>query len=774
MEPSECLGSSKVSSGSEKMSRNPVQWQVDLPGLSSLVANMGIAGLKKLAQAGVDVHTLICMGEIAEVCPASHEYRKEINACRQQQRKQSIWLYKVVEIGTASNFIADELLKRRAGENVVALLSTILPILKEDDCDSSILGLFESCHVDIDKTPGLAQLVTFRDAILSLTQKLSFKDRVWQYHILLGQLHEGAPPESCTSVPGITTLVQIMLMLKKLVLESSAKYVLTYRGWRGAAWVIAYARHVLGLAVCVLRTQRDTVPINGQYQDSRVLIYLFDQESQCELAVSGHVPDLVMATDFIKSTQWAIDLDNVNLRTFYLSDLPASAEAAASAIVQSFALTCTLRRASSFQEPDFISPNHYSMYCLPQLYRRTKAIVRIMGFHTGVDVEPNANTWKEYFNIEEEVRSYKHPFDEYTLSPSQKWFECGLPDIDDRANQSLGWKGQRLLLFMFRLADAASCLGFSNWGSKFNVLSTSFLENGSLVPDARAKSYILTASNGQSEMRCEFSDPTANADFQLVQEVTSIVLGTVVSRMEETIAFERQNVVLARAAAVQYSLSLDAVFIHLYPGQIVMLDQRRSEIRPSEISPSTGFDVEIWKASTDNITLHPLNGFPQMTIKFIANLTRTSVDIKQDLVHKDRVFQLKGATLGRFEELDLLVTDSCSHSYDSPASVATDLFNVKCCGLYLGSLWRIDERRGKNGMNVFYQAVDQNPYGQWASLYGAYWRKWTLGQFKLLQRGMCTDCTLAFIRQEHDRLRNKESTWFVIPAGPADEAENDQ
>ncbi|KAI4230665.1 MAG: hypothetical protein LQ349_006114 [Xanthoria aureola] len=753
------------------MSRNQVQLQADLPNLSSLVANMGIAGLKKLAQAGVDVHTLLCMDEIAEVCPASLEYRKKMYACRQQQRKQSIWLYKVVEIGTASNFIADELLKTRAGENVVALLSTILPILNDDDCDSSILGLFESCHVDVDKTPGLAQLVTFRDAILSLTQKLAFKDKVWQYHILLGQLQEGAPPQSCTSVPGITTLVQIMLMLKNLVMESSAKYVLTYRGWQGAAWVIAYARYVLGLAVCVLKTQHDTVPMNGQYQDSRVFIYLFDQESRCELAVSGHVADLVMPTDSIKSTQWAIDLDNVNLRTLYLSDFPASAEAA-SAIVQSFALTCTLRRASSFQEPEFPRPNHYSMYCLPQLYRRTKAIVRIMGFHTGVDVEPNAGTWKEYFNIEEEV--YKHPgmFDEYTLSPSQEWFECGLPDIDDRANHPLDWKGQRLLLLMFRLADAASCLAFSNWDSKFNVLSTNFLENGSLVPYARMKADLSTNSYGHTVMRFEFNNKTTNAESCFVQEATFIVLGTVLSRVEASIAFERQDVVVARAAATQYSISLDAVFIHFYPGQIVMLGQRRSEIRPCDDPPEPGLGVEVWSSSifSPYITVHPLNGFPQMTIKPMLTLTRTSVEVTHTLVLNDRVFQLKGPTLNRFEELDVRVTNSCSHSYYSPAPVTWCEHEMIRGGLQIGPLLipNPDVMR-----SIVFQAVDQSPCGQWASLYGAALGTKGRGQFNLLQRGMCTACTMALIRQEQDRWK-KESTWFVIPAGPADEAENDQ
>ncbi|KAL8748730.1 MAG: hypothetical protein Q9184_007124 [Pyrenodesmia sp. 2 TL-2023] len=392
------------------MSRPPVQWQVDLPGLSSMVLNMGAAGLKKFAQAGVDIHTLLCMGEIAEFCPASLEYRKEINVCRQKQRKQSIWLYKVVEIGTASNFLADELLKKRAGENVVALMSIILPILSENDCDSFILKLFEACHIDLDKTPGLAQLQAFRDAILPLAQKLAFKDRTWQYHILLEQLHDQLPPKSCTSIPGIATLVQVVLMLQRVVMEGSSKYVFTYRGLQGAAWVIAYARHVLGLAVCVLRTQHDTVPINGQYQDSKVFIYLFDEENRCELATSGRIPDLVMPTDSIDRTQWTVDLENVSLRTLYLPDNPTSAEAA-SLIIESLALDFITRRAHNLAQVDEIdglavtldgpSVARYPIYCLPQLYRRTKAIVNIMGFHTGVDVEPNADTWKEFFEVDE-------------------------------------------------------------------------------------------------------------------------------------------------------------------------------------------------------------------------------------------------------------------------------------------------------------------------------------------------------------------------------------
>ncbi len=94
------------------MSGSDVGLQLDLAALSSLMMKLGAAGLKTSAQAGVDFHTLLCMGEIAETCPACPEYRREINLCRQRQRSKPIWLYKAVETGTASNFVADELLKK--------------------------------------------------------------------------------------------------------------------------------------------------------------------------------------------------------------------------------------------------------------------------------------------------------------------------------------------------------------------------------------------------------------------------------------------------------------------------------------------------------------------------------------------------------------------------------------------------------------------------------------------------------------------------------------
>lgn len=143
-----------------------VGWQVDIPGLASLVFKLGASGLKRFAQAGVDLHTVVCMWEIAEKCPASIDYRREISACRQRQRKQSQWFYTAVELGSATNFVADELLKNRAGENVIALMSASLPVMSETSCDAMLLKLFEAAGAPLDKTPGLGQLRSLRETLL--------------------------------------------------------------------------------------------------------------------------------------------------------------------------------------------------------------------------------------------------------------------------------------------------------------------------------------------------------------------------------------------------------------------------------------------------------------------------------------------------------------------------------------------------------------------------------------------------------------------------------
>ena len=295
-----------------------LSWQADIPGLASLALTLGSAGLKRLAQAGVDFHTIVCMGEIAEKCPASNEYRRELSECRQAQMKESQWLYKVVELGGATNFVADELLKKRAGENVVALLSAVLPFMSEFSCDNLILKLFEAAGSSLDSIPGLAQLRSLWVAMTPLAKRTQFKDRVFQYHVfsrhLLDYDAKSLGHDAYNSIPSEETALKVILALSRLTQEDSGS-VLDYHGLSGSGWVIAYARHVLGLAVCVLSSSSNAVPISGDYQSSRVFVHIYKGNGECKLLADSKVQDFFVTKplDWPGRNGWQIDTTRANV-----------------------------------------------------------------------------------------------------------------------------------------------------------------------------------------------------------------------------------------------------------------------------------------------------------------------------------------------------------------------------------------------------------------------------------------------------------------------------
>lgn len=766
---------------------------------------MGAAGLKKIAQARVDIHTLLCMGEIAELCPASLEYRKQINNCRQKQRKQSIWFHKVVEIGTATNFIPDELLKKRAGENIIALMSTILPMLSEDDCDCLVLRLFEFLNIHADKTPGLGQLQCFRDAILSLAQQIDFKDRTCQYHVLLGGLQFQDQQPFSTSIPSVGVLAQAIVMLQKVVLDDDAKHVLIYRGWAGAAWVTAYARHVLGLPVCVLRTAQESVPINGSYQDAKVYLYVFEQETSCELVLDGKVSSLVTPTDSIEATIGVIDVENVNLRNIYIPDDPSLREDA-SVIVRSLALYFTAQRAASLGE-DICSPlqynpglSRYAEYCLPYLSRRALKIVDIMGFREQTDIELDQYTWQAFLIERSECRHEQA----YYLQPGPKWMHR-LQTYDDCSSTSryhgFDEKQQRLLKSMFSLADAASCLAFSNWGETLRLISLQFLQYGLPVGLAAyhwSKGEDSTGASSSVKRQSTWGDcglreyaplcfqinhPARYQITDLTDSIGHIVVGAGHPQgyslkryrsLHRVVAFDRQSVVFVRAAAMEDSISLDGRFILIYPGHITLLGQRRTVIETSNPSSSSS-SSRCWIGVSDlekrprdaTKKYYPYNGISDLSLKTMSTLSRFWIQIKRTITIDGSVMEWNCPSLANFEIHDLYVTHGCAHSYHSQAAEAPNSNIIVQTGFYLGQRPELPEvSQGQRIAQIFVQAVDQNPCGQWASIYDPYWQTQGMQiQARILQRNMCLQCVFDLIQkcQADNRLQKLPSCYVVIP-----------
>ena len=293
--------------------------QVDLVSLTNTLTNVGMRGLKQLTSAGVDLHSLGCMLMIAEFIPASTEFRRTMSRVRQQQRSDCYWYFKAVEIGSASNFVVDQLLKTRAGENVVALMTAITSILNEASCTTILSSLFESAGVSLDNTPGVGELGKLREALLPFTRKTEFGEKVLQYHYLLQAFEQG--PQTTAgqeknpyeAIPHNRDIPTILQMLFKVT--SNQDLIFTFNGITGAAWVATYAAYVLGLTACVIKASGSTLPINGTYEEARVVIRILSSSgvNTCEISRAGGLEDFIsLESNGLERTGWSVDCSVIN------------------------------------------------------------------------------------------------------------------------------------------------------------------------------------------------------------------------------------------------------------------------------------------------------------------------------------------------------------------------------------------------------------------------------------------------------------------------------
>ncbi|KAJ5743683.1 hypothetical protein N7533_008553 [Penicillium manginii] len=310
------------------------QWQIDIPGLSQLVLNVGAYGLKQLALAGVDPHTIGCMLMIAEYTPACPDFRSKLNKTREYQRTERIWLYKMIEIGTSINFLADQMLKTRAGENVVALLSAVAPFMDEKSCVTVLLSLFEAAKVSLDNTPGLTQLQNIRRSLVPLACKAGMGEKVINYHyffssLLKKQHKQHAPPTDSIvpydAIPTSHDIPRIVQLIHKLS-TSGARQVIIFKGIRGAAWIAAYTSYILGLPTCALDADERSVPITSNYDAAQIIFDVSSTEQNGGLYLEGEVLDLISldrrAID--NSSGWRVDCSIVDFFNIHHPDLRMS------------------------------------------------------------------------------------------------------------------------------------------------------------------------------------------------------------------------------------------------------------------------------------------------------------------------------------------------------------------------------------------------------------------------------------------------------------------
>ncbi len=751
-----------------------VGWQVDLPGLASLVLNLGTAGLKRFAEAGVDFHTILCMGEIAEQCPASNEYRRELSECRQKQRKQSQWLYKVVEIGAATNFVADELLKRRAGENVVALMSALLPVMSESSCDDLLLKLFEACATPLDKTPGYGQLRCIRETLLPLARKTQFKDKVFQYHLLVQHLLGNSDPafemSAYQSIPDEDTAVHLILALAKLT-QQEKNVILEFDGLNGAGWVIAYARHVLGLPTCILSSASTSVPISEDYRNARVILRIYATEAKCRLLVEGDLQEFLKTSHSTPSDRdgWVIDTTRVDVLDSYISQSDPLRKGI-SPIARSLVHECTRMISESVGDSDsHICTDqtpvrglaNYNAYCLPAIRRKAHRILGYFGFDP-VEADSAYVGFEPLSRYLVPVDGSDHEFQrvlleggkmEHGVAPGPMWIQSNLGHIEaDKAHMPIGTNildktAVKCINYTFRMVDAACTLAFTDWDQHLRLISVSFLESPRRFPSLLEMGGICSWKN----ICGSIMDITVGGHHDIFD----------LNESDRRAAFQHRGVVFAKAALYQ-NLNLDACYSHLVPGNIAVNGERKYRIyTPSDDECRSMFKTcAITDARPQTSAYVATNHFPESPAISRVKLSAKSVKLFRSVVTDNHIHALPGPRDILRGLADLLVTTPCSHSYYDELNLDTLILHgvFKGAIIHQGILFSSDYSRSTQP-EIWLQSVDQNPVAQWLATqpFGDHPRILTI-----IQRDCCMACVFKRIDEELIELIAGDSEPWIV------------
>jgi hypothetical protein len=234
----------------------------------------------------------------------------------------------VVEIGAATNFLVDQLLMTRAGENVLALMTATVPVMNADTCTAALISLFEGAQVSLDNIPGLNQLRAIRADLAPLARKIGFGEKVLNYDKFLLSLRADDSTASTNdpyfTIPVASDIASIIQQLHRVVTNED-DFIFICRGLRGAAWITAYAGDVLGLPVCALQANRTSVPITGAYDEAKVLIELASEKTECGLYLKKEVQEQFQPQGLGANNRrgWSVDCGVVDSPEYHYSRISA-------------------------------------------------------------------------------------------------------------------------------------------------------------------------------------------------------------------------------------------------------------------------------------------------------------------------------------------------------------------------------------------------------------------------------------------------------------------
>ena len=770
---------------------------MDVTRIATFFTQMGVAGLKRFAEAGVHTHTLVCMWEIAEKCPASMSYRKELNDCRRKQREGSILFYEAVEIGASTNFVADRLLNDRAGENAVALMSSILTVMAGSYCDNLLLKLFEKSAVALQNTPGFGQLRAIRETLMPLARKTGFKDHVWHSHKharnLLGKENHASEAYAYESIPEENTAVQVILFLARIAQED-AGLTLQYSGLKGAGWTIAYARYVLGLPVCILISPHESIPVLGDYESAKVFVHIFEPEGKCQLFRKGEPKDCFETKSIAIEGQhgWLIDPKLTNVLDSFIPPIEPvrrhislMARLMANEYMQVLSYCLSIPTLVTDPPPDLLCNQgliSYPLYCLQALRRKAQMILSTLGFSTVSEesMDSKSISWSDYVQIHDvtEQDSLKitatdsRPVESNSyLVAGHKWvkYKLGHFELNQEGpiragkmsqNAKLDKTAVRYMTFLFQIVDAACWLAFTDWDQHSCVLAVSYLDTRrtwkSCLLSKRPLIKMLDINNHR-----ELYKSVKN----ICKNSIAITVGGQESWTpdfsdDKLVAFEHFGFVLAQNTTLEHNLDLNACFLRIIPGRIVFNGERQERIwdysnRPHAVGKQT-------EPVSEGTALKPTNQFDYLSVTKRMDVSPAQgIMLQRTVVVGLEVYWVPGpgSTLKALKKL--CVTEPCGHSYydelviGNGTTLRGEFFRKAHMrqGLFLAGSEKVRQKP-----EVWLQLVDQNAFGQWL----AYQTAGDDGYLTILQRNCCFACVCKKIEAAAKKWSFDEMTVRVI------------
>lgn len=687
--------------------------QVDLPALSQLILSVGTHGLKQLALAGVDLHSIGCMLMIAEYTPASSSFRRTIFHARASQRSERLWLYKVVEIGAATNFLADQLLKTRAGENVLALMAATVPVMDEETCTTALVALFEGAKVGLDNIPGMGQLKALRTDLAPLARRVGFGEKVFNYHKFLWSLcgRAGSMPGEgpYAAIPLAADVAVIIRMLHRVV-YSDEPYIFICWGFRGAAWITAYASEVLGLKVCAVQGDRTPIPVTGAYEDAKILIELSSAESKCGLYLQKNVEEqFELHKDTAENRRgWSVDCAIVHFLEYRHSRIGASESLARLSYftaIETLNQVATLSTAmSAWTENRRVFENAgvegfvtYAESELKHTQARSLRILRQLGFTPGVLEDYKFETAKGCdtyicqghksdppvftYETSDEVYDYelkkkvkskeKSPIGQYMVAGAafdvstthRLRYYIATEDILTRmageAVEQSGFQHSFLKLRLDRQEEIAttvkiatrfaSYLAFSDWDVSLRQMSVQFLQFGETKEQHQSESGYFEAHMAAAIPLC--------AD--------NLDLSTLENKLwsADWIALDLDGIIVHRNTARHYSIhDLRGKFLGFTAGKIVSEGDVCSKVRSDRVGLSY-HDMASEITGSRIAACTPQLKFPNLSTRTLLSTVKDTLFVRLEGFLNSKLMLVGDASRVGQKLPDTLVSVPCTHGY---------------------------------------------------------------------------------------------------------------